>query len=107
MALHQNIGNLPISPDGLSLTLEDVVRVAREHYQVSEVEAGSDIDRIVACSFVALLRFQTFSKARENSVGIPVITLTAQAYSEYWYVRLKDRLDALSDPDYVPGTWIH
>lgn len=84
----------------------DEVDVLGEHH-FDQVVDSTNTDLIVACSFIALLRFQTFSAAREREVGIPGITITAQAYSEYWYLRLKDRLDSLSDPKSVTGRWLH
>lgn len=84
----------------------DEVDVLGEYY-FDQAITQCDVDRIVACSFIALLRFQTFSTARERQVGVTGITLTAQAYSEYWYLRLKDRLDHMADPDAVTGRWLH
>lgn len=69
----------------------------------------TDSDHVRAYCFLAYLRYDLFIVAIAAGVGDESFNKTAAATSEYWFRRLKDRINTLSvgDTGATKHNWIH
>ena len=69
---------------------------------------SEDSDNVRAYSLIAFLRMMLFSAAYANHVGDPEFNRGASAFSEYWFKRLSDRLEAVvTKQKETAHKWIH
>lgn len=73
----------------------------------AKVYKDGAVHQILAYFYLAHLRCELFYTAQREEVGDYVFNKTAVAYSEYWYLRLRDRYDALYSGQETRHAWLH
>jgi hypothetical protein len=78
-----------------------------ETHNFEAVHAADDEKTCLAYAFLSFLRWRVFHEASKRGVGIEAFNQKAAAYSEYWYITLVERWNALT-PDSTPmKAWIN
>jgi len=64
-------------------------------------------EEVRAHFYLTHLRLDLFYSAQEHGIGDEVLNRHAVAYSEYWWMRLRDKYEALHAGEPVKHMWLH
>lgn len=67
------------------------------YFGFEDIHRSSDARIVLAHAFISFLRWRLFSEASRRGIGDVEFNQRAEAYSEYWYIALVHRWNALSN----------
>lgn len=76
-------------------------------FDFDKVYKDGALHQILAYFYLAHLRLAIFEVARDENIGDALFNKAAVAFSEYWYLKLRDRYDALYTGHATTHTWLH
>lgn len=76
-------------------------------FDFGKVYKDGSVDQILAHFYLAHLRLDVFYSAQQEKIGDNLFNKTAISFSEYWYLKLRDRYDALSSGQETAHSWMH
>jgi len=76
-------------------------------YDFQTVYDTGSVSQILAHFYIAHLRLDMFNSALFQDIGERVFNKAACAFSEYWYMKLRDKYDALYSDEPVRHKWLH
>lgn len=68
---------------------------------------GTNLKELLAHAYLAFLRLQLFSCAEQMEIGETQFNEMSAAHSEYWYLKLIDKFDAVDEGRNVTHEWLH
>jgi hypothetical protein len=64
-------------------------------FDFDNIYQRGSMNQLLAYFYVAHLRYELFNAADHNDVGDSLLNRAALAYSEYWYLMLRDKYDSM------------
>lgn len=74
---------------------EDFDLFETHDFEIAQERAVAD--ECLAYAFISFLRYRLFTRASEGRVGVEAFNQSAAAYSEFWYIKLVEQWNELSD----------
>lgn len=118
LALHVLDDRRPNHQNGMEMSnadmVEEVCRIMGWEdfdvftpYDFEKVYKDGATHQILAHFYLAHLRLEVFNSAIAESIGDPLVNKAALTFSEYWYLKLRDRYDALFGGKETRHMWLH
>lgn len=76
-------------------------------YDFEDAYKNGSMNQILAHCYIAYLRCELFHSARQEGVGDFAVNQYAGAFSEYWYMKLSDKYDAMYIGESTSHSWVH
>jgi len=76
-------------------------------YDFKQIYETGSVSQTLAYFYIAHLRLDLFNSARYQNIGDHGFNKAACAFSEYWYMKLRDKYDALYTDQPVKHAWLH
>lgn len=76
-------------------------------YDFDKVYKDGAMHQILAHFYLAHLRLEVFNSAGVEGIGDQLVNKSAVTFSEYWYLKLRDRYDALYAGKETRHAWLH
>lgn len=76
-------------------------------FDFGKVYKDGAVHQILAHFYLAHLRLEIFYSAKQEEIGDRLFNKTAISFSEYWYLKLRDRYDALYSGQETSHSWMH
>ena len=76
-------------------------------FDFEKVYKNGSLHQILAHFYLSHLRLDVFYSAKQEEIGDHLFNITASSFSEYWYLKLRDRYDALSSGRETTHSWVH
>lgn len=76
-------------------------------FDFGKVYKSGATHQILAYFYLAHLRLEIFTAAQNEEIGDRLFNKTAISFSEYWYLKLRDRYDALYSGRETAHHWMH
>jgi len=75
-------------------------------FDFGKVYKTGAVHQILAHFYIAHLRLEVFYSAQQEEIGDLLFNKTAISFSEYWYLRLRDRYDSLYAGEETSHKWL-
>lgn len=76
-------------------------------YDFQKIYERGSMEQLLAYFYIAHLRLELFTSARIQRIGDHVLNQMACSFSEYWYLKLRDRYDSLYAGRETKHDWMH
>jgi len=76
-------------------------------YDFEAAYKNGSMNQILAHFYIAHLRCELFYSARQENIGDYAVNQYAVAFSEYWYMKLRDKYDAMYAGESTSHGWVH